>query len=214
MHISSIWPAPQEQARGSVDLRRNNLRPSVQFALDAITDAPAFVRNARMDILAANRLGRALHSEMYVDPVRPANYARFIFLDEERARRFFPDWELAANNMVAILRTEAGRDPFDRGLSDLVGELSTRSDEFRTRWAAHNVRRHYSGFKHFHHPVVGELRLLFEAMELSADTGLSLFIYPAEPGSPSADALRLLASWAATQELAEQPQTAPASGGV
>lgn len=190
------------------------VRPSVQFALDAITDAPAFVRNARMDILAANKLGLALHSEMYVNPVRPANYARFIFLDEERARRFFPDWELAANNMVAILRTEAGRDPFDRGLSDLVGELSTRSDEFRTRWAAHNVRRHYSGFKHFHHPVVGELRLLFEAMELSADTGLSLFIYPAEPGSPSADALRLLASWAATQEVAEQPQAAPTAGGA
>lgn len=186
---------------------QQRVRPSVQFALDSITDAPAFVRNGRMDILAANRLGYALHSEMYVSPGRPANYARFIFLEEERSRRFFPDWELAANNMVAILRAEAGRDPFDRGLSDLVGELSTRSDEFRIRWAAHNVRRHTTGFKHFHHPVVGELHLMFEAMDLSADTGLSLFIYPPEPGSPSADALRLLASWAATQAVAAESQT-------
>jgi transcriptional regulator with XRE-family HTH domain len=181
------------------------VRPSVQFLLDSITNAPAFVRNGRLDILATNQLGYALHSEFYISPVRPANHARFVFLAEERARRFFPDWELSANNTVAILRSEAGRDPYDRGLSDLVGELSTRSAKFRTLWAAHNVRHHYTGMKHFHHPVVGDLHLMFEAMELSADTGLSLMVYPPEPGSPSEDALRLLASWAATHDQARLP---------
>lgn len=170
--------------------------------LDSITNAPAFVRNRRLDVLATNQLGYALHSEFYVSPVRPACHVRFVFLEEERARRFFPDWELSANITVAILRSEAGRDPYDRGPSDLVGELSTRSEKFRTQWAAHNVRHHYTGMKHFHHPVVGELHLMFEAMELSADTGLSLMVYPPEPGSPSEDALRLLASWAATQDQA------------
>ena len=103
---------------------------------------------------------------------------------------------------MAILRTEAGRDPYDRGLTDLVGELSTRSEEFRTRWAAHNVRLHYTGRKHFRHPVVGDLHLMYEALDLSADAGLSLLVYTAEPGSATGDALRLLASWAATQQAA------------
>jgi transcriptional regulator with XRE-family HTH domain len=126
---------------------RQRVRPSVQRILDAMTDAPADVRNGRRDILAANRLGYALYSELYIEPARPANVARFVFLSP-RARAFFPDWERAANDLVANLRTEAGRDPYDRGLSDLVGELSTRSQEFRTRWAAHNVRYHHTGRKH------------------------------------------------------------------
>jgi hypothetical protein len=134
---------------------------------------------------------------MYAGPGRPANHARFIFLDG-RSHSFYPDWERAANDTVAILRTEAGRDPYDRGLTDLVGELSTRSEEFRTLWAAHNVRQHYTGLKHLRHPVVGDLHLMYEAMDVSADAGLSLLVYNAEPGSASEDALRLLASWAAT----------------
>ncbi|MET3950721.1 helix-turn-helix transcriptional regulator [Arthrobacter sp. UYEF36] len=187
------------------------VRASVQLMLDAISNAPAFVRNGRLDILAANQLGYALYSEMYASPVRPANHARFIFLDS-RAYAFYPDWDRAANDTVAILRTEAGRDPYDRGLTDLVGELSTRSEEFRTRWAAHNVRLHHSGIKHLRHPVVGDLHLLYESLDLSADAGLSLLVYTAEPGSPTGDALRLLASWAATQQSKTQtePQPAPA----
>ena len=177
------------------------VRPGVQLMLDAVTNAPAFVRNGRLDILAANQLCYALYSEMYVSPVRPANHARFIFLDR-RSYDFFPDWERAANDTVAILRTEAGRDPYDRSLTDLVGELSTRSEEFRTRWAAHNVRQHYSGIKHLRHPVVGDLHLMYESLELSADAGLSMLVYTAEPGSTTEDALRLLASWAATQDAA------------
>ncbi|WP_020576292.1 helix-turn-helix transcriptional regulator [Actinopolymorpha alba] len=178
------------------------VRPSIQRILDAMTDAPAFVRNGRLDILSANLLGYALHSLVFDNPVRPANLARFAFLDP-RATDFYPDWDLAANTTVALLRTEAGRDPFNRGLSDLIGELSTRSETFRTRWAAHNVRLHRTGVKYFHHPVVGDLSLTFEAMELPADTGLTLTAYTAEPGSASQDGLNLLASWAATLDQTE-----------
>jgi MmyB-like transcription regulator ligand binding domain len=123
--------------------------------------------------------------------------ARFVFLSS-RAREFFVDWEGAANDIVANLRTEAGRNPYDRGLQDLVGELSTRSEAFRTRWAAHNVRQHQTGRKQLHHPVVGDLELTYEVLALPADPGLSLVVYGAEPGSASQDGLKLLASWAAT----------------
>jgi hypothetical protein len=143
---------------------------------------------------------------MYLDLVRPVNVARFVFLSP-RAHTFFLNWESAANDTVAILRSEAGRNPYDRGLMDLVGELSTRSEEFRTRWASHNVRFHRTGFKDVHHPVVGDLHLMFEAMDLPADPGLSLVVYSAEPGSASEDGLKLLASWAATLEEPEQVGT-------
>jgi hypothetical protein len=139
---------------------------------------------------------------MYIDPVRPVNHARFVFLSP-RAPDFYVDWERAATDTVAILRTAAGRDPHDRDLSDLVGELSTRSEEFRTRWAAHNVRIHRTGTKTFHHPVVGDLSLTYEMMDLSADSGLALLAYTAESGSKSAEALDLLASWTATIDVAD-----------
>jgi transcriptional regulator with XRE-family HTH domain len=184
---------------------QQRVRPSVQRILDAISDAPAYVRNGRRDVLAANRLGYALYSEMYVDPARPVNVARFVFLNP-RARTFFLDWESAANDTVAILRIEAGRTPYDRGLSDLVGELALRSEEFRTRWAAHNVRFHRTGLKDIHHPVVGDLHLMFEAMDLTADAGLSLVVYVAEPASTSQDGLNLLASWAATLDQTQMAE--------
>jgi transcriptional regulator with XRE-family HTH domain len=187
---------------------QQRVRPGVQRILDAL-DAPADLRNGRRDILAANRLGYALYSEMFIDPVRPANIARFVFLSP-RAREFFPDWEGAANDLVANLRTEAGRNPYDRGLQDLVGELSTRSQEFRTRWAAHNVRQHQTGRKQLHHPVVGDLELTYEVLALPADPGLSLVVYGAEPGSASQDGLKLLASWAATLDQLDQSATAQA----
>jgi len=179
------------------------IRPSVQRILDAMTGAPAFAQNGRLDVLAANALGRALYSEMFADPARPANLARFVF-SNPRSPDFFADWDRAANDTVAILRSEAGRDPNDRGLSDLVGELSTRSEEFRTRWAAHNVRIHRAGVKHVRHPVVGDLELTYEMMELSADPGLSILTYSAEPGTSSEDALRLLGSWAVTLDQEER----------
>jgi hypothetical protein len=137
--------------------------------------------------------------------VRPANVARFLFLNP-CAQDFFPDSQGTANDLVADLRTEAGRNPHDRGLQDLVGELSTRSQEFRTRWAAHNVRQHQTGRKRLHHPVVGDLELTYEVLALPADPELSLVVYGAEPGSASQDGLKLLASWAATLDQAETVQ--------
>jgi transcriptional regulator with XRE-family HTH domain len=204
-HLFDLARAAGPTARTRRRPKKQRVRPSVQHTLDAITGAPAVVVNGRLDILAANQLGRALYSEMYRDPVRPANHARFIFLNP-RAHDFYRDWERAANDTVAILRSEAGRDPYDRGLSDLVGELSTQSETFRTRWAAHNVRIHQTGVKHFHHPVVGDLSLAYEMMELRAETGLTILTYTAEPGSKSAEALDLLASWAATPDEVETIQ--------
>ncbi len=208
-HLFDLARAASTTARPRRRAAQQRVRPGVQRILDAMNDAPADVRNGRRDILAANRLGYALYSDMYTDPARPANVARFVFLSP-RARAFFPDWEGAANDIVANLRTEAGRNPYDRGLSDLVGELSTRSQEFRTRWAAHNVRHHHTGRKHLHHPVVGDLQLTYEVMDLPADPGLSLVVYGAEPGSASQDGLNLLASWAATLDQLDQAQTAQA----
>ena len=178
------------------------VRPSVQRVIDAITTAPAWVRNDRGDVLASNELGRALYHEMMAEPVTPPNSARFTFLNP-KARDFFRDWERSADDIVAVLRSTAGRNPYDKDLSDLIGELSTRSEEFRQRWAEHDVRLHHTGTKRFHHPVVGELVLTFEAMPLPADPGLTLTAYTAEPGTPSHDGLRLLASWAATSAEAE-----------
>ncbi len=179
------------------------LPATVQYMLDAITDAPAIVGNNRMDIVAANTLGYALYSDMFRGTARPANHSRFIFLDP-RAYDFYPDWDRAANVNVAILRRDAGRFPHDPGIAALVGELSVRSDEFRTRWAAHNVRRHYSGAKSFQHPTVGHLELPFQGMELEDFPGHTLTVYPAVPGTPTADALKLLASWAVSERITER----------
>lgn len=176
---------------------RTQVRPSVARIVESMVTTPAFVRNGRLDLLAINALGRALYAPVFDQPTRPANLARFNFLDP-RARDFYPNWDDAAHTSVALLRTEAGRDPHNRDLTALVGELATLSEEFRTRWAAHDVRLHRRGTKTFQHPVVGRLELDFDAMDLPADPGLTLTAYSAEPGSPSADGLRLLASWAAT----------------
>jgi transcriptional regulator with XRE-family HTH domain len=188
----SVTPRRRRRARQQV-------RPAVQQMLDAITSVPAFVRNGRLDILGANQLGRALYSQHFDSHAQPPNTARFVFLDE-RSGSFYTDWSTVAADVVAVLRAEAGRDPYDRELSDLVGELSTRSELFRTLWAAHNVRTHDSGVKNMRHPLVGELNLSFEAMELVADPGLTMWVYCAEPGSRSEEALNLLASWGATPD--------------
>jgi hypothetical protein len=183
---------------------RKGVRPSFPHVLDGITGAAAFVHNARLDNLAANKLGYALYSEMFSRAAGPGpvNSARYVFLDTN-ARDFYVDWERAASDVVAVLRSAAGRDPHDRGLSDLVGELSTQSAEFRTRWAAHNVRFHDTGTKDLHHPVVGEITLTYNRMELSADPGQMLMIWTAEPRSKSSEALSILGSWAATPQESE-----------
>jgi transcriptional regulator with XRE-family HTH domain len=180
---------------------QQRVRPAVQRILDSL-DTPALARNERLDHVAANDLGRALYAPMFESREQPPNSARWTFLDPAAAD-FYPDWERVAKDLVAHLRSQAGRNPYDRGLSDLVGELSTRSDEFRTWWAAHNVRFHQTGVKRIHHPVVGDLDLTYETMELSADAGLVIAVFDAEPGSRSKEALSLLASWAATPDPAE-----------
>ena len=189
---------------------KQRVRPEVQWTLDAITGAAAFVGNDRLDILAANQLGHALFSELYAAPERPVNNARFVFLDP-RAEVFYADWDRIATETVAILRSAAGRDPYNRDLSDLVGELATQSEAFRTCWATHNVRFHNTGVKHFHHPVVGDLTLTFNRLDLAADHGLTIFTYAAEPGSRSEEALKLLGSWAATVDTAELARAADPS---
>jgi len=188
------------------------VRPTVQRILDAMTLTPAFVVDGRLDILAANELGRALYAPIFDDPVQPPNHARFLFLDR-RSGDFWRDWSPAADDAVALLRASAGRDPYDRPLSDLVGLLSTRSDDFRVRWASHDVKAHLTGSKRIHHPLVGDLELPFESAPLPSDPGQSLVMYSAEPDSASYAALQLLASWAAEPrdnpaEAAHDEQTA------
>jgi transcriptional regulator with XRE-family HTH domain len=181
---------------------KRSVRPSVQHLLDAISGAPALVHNTRLDNLAANQLGYALYCDLFIKAAGPGpvNSARYVFMDPG-ARDFYIDWNRAAGDVVAILRSAAGRDPYDREISHLVGELSTQSDEFRTRWAAHNVRFHNTGIKDFHHPVVGDITLTYNRVELPADPGLTVMTYVAEPGSKSAEALQLLGSWASTSAL-------------
>jgi hypothetical protein len=186
-------PAPVRRWR----TKTTGVTDVLQQILDAITDAPAWVRNARHDMLAASRLARALYAPVLADPRRPANNARFVYLDPA-ARDFYTNWERTADDIAALLRSEAGRNPHDKQLVELIGELSTRSEDFRTRWAAHNVRFHRTGHKRLQHPVVGALDLNFEAMEFPAHPGLTLLVYPAPADTPTADSLTLLASWAAT----------------
>lgn len=176
------------------------VRPGIARIVDAMVDVAAFVQNGRGDIVYANALAAAIYSDLDRDPVQPPNTARYLFLDP-RAKSFYADWEKVANETVAVLRGAAGRNPYDRALSDLVGMLSTRSDEFRVRWASHDVRFHRSGTKRLRHPLVGDLTLGYELLDLPADAGLTLVTYSAEPGTPSAAALQELAAWSATREM-------------
>jgi transcriptional regulator with XRE-family HTH domain len=186
------------------------VRPAIRQVLDAITDAPAWVRNGRHDILAMNDLARALYAPVLADPRRPANTTRFVYLHPDEARELFVDYDQIARDAAAMLRLEAGRNPHDKALIELVGELSTRSELFRQRWASQDVRYHRSGRKRLRHPVVGQLDLDFEAMELPSEPGLQLNIYTAADGTPTSDALRLLASWIAThQSMPTEQQILP-----
>lgn len=188
------------------------LRPAVQQVLDAI-ETPAWVRNGRFDIVAMNRMGRALYAPLLDDPRRPVNTARFAYLNP-KAHEFFRDYDQIVNDSAAMLRMEAGRTPHDPDLIQLIGELSTQSELFRERWASRDVKHHRSGRKRLHHPVVGDLELDYETMELPSEPGFRLNVYTAPADSPTADALQLLASWAATQEqqdAAEANAAAPRS---
>ncbi|QYB07207.1 helix-turn-helix transcriptional regulator [Rhodococcus sp. USK10] len=191
-------PRRRKPARARVEMPE-----PVQALVDAMITAPAVVQNGHLDIVGANALGRALYADVYDRVDGAPNVARFIFLDR-RADETFPDWNNAADDAVAMLRVEAARSPYSTAVTGLVGELATRSDEFRTRWAAHDIKAHRRGTKRFHHPVVGDLTLRFEALEVASATGLTLYGFTAEPGSSAEEALRLLSSWIATDSAAHQ----------
>lgn len=177
---------------------RPSLRPPVQRILDSMTTTAAVVFTGALDVIGTKALGRALYEPMYGDDGRPVNIARFAFL-EPAARTFWRDWSRVADQNVDLMRAEAGRQPYDPQLTALIGELSTRSEEFRLRWARHDVRSHGTGVKRMHHPVVGDLELAYECTTPAADSGQTMIMYTPEPGSPSEDALRLLASWSASR---------------
>ncbi|MEU6786136.1 helix-turn-helix transcriptional regulator [Nonomuraea angiospora] len=187
----AIRPGTKRRTRTAVAPVRASLLRIVS-ALDS--EGPAFIANARMDILAANRIATVLFSGWHAPAGRTPNHARFLFLSPQ-ARECFPDWEQTAQGVVNILRAHAGRDPFDRGLSDLIGELSVRSDVFRQMWARHDVGSHYAGVKRQHHPAVGVLTLDVDVIPLPGDAGHTLLTFTAAPDTPDRDALRLLAAW-------------------
>ena len=204
-HLYDLVRAANAGTRPRRGRPTRSLSPGMRQTIDAMSTVPVFIQNGRLDAVATNRLGRALFSVMFEDPRAPVNAARFVFLDP-RARDFYQDWEANTRQIVAILRAEAGRSPYDRHLSDLVGELSTRSDLFRRLWGSHDVREHRTGIKSIHHPIVGDLDLTFQGMDLS-DRGLQMLVFSAEPGSASQDGLQLLANWADTNSANLLPVT-------
>ncbi len=208
-HLYDLTRGMTAAARSRRRPARPGVRPGVQQLLDAMADVPAFVQNGRLDVPAANPLARALYADLFDDAEpgsagRTPNHARYAFLDA-RATDFYPDWNRVAADIVSQLRAEVGRSPDDRELTELIGELTTRSQHFSTLWATHNVGWHTTGTKRFHHPVVGDLTLAYEGMALTADRGQTLITFTAEPGSPSQQALAFLASWATspTQRAAQ-----------
>ncbi|MDJ0362478.1 helix-turn-helix transcriptional regulator [Rhodococcus sp. H29-C3] len=178
------------------------VRPAVHQVLDSITGSPALIRNGRHDVVAMNHLARVLFAPALADPRRPVNLTRFVFL-HPHSSDVFVDWQSAARETATMLRRELGRNPHDEALSDLIGELSTQSEFFRQCWASHDVRVHRSGRKRLRHAAVGRLDLDYESMELASDPGLTLTVYTAPAGDPSADAVAMLAIWAETQDVTD-----------
>lgn len=179
------------------------MSPRVAQLLDTMSDVPTIAVSRLGDPVASNALGRAVFPHLFPDDAKPLNFARYMFLDP-RAQTFYTDWETTAREGVSGLRLLAGQDPSDRALMALVGELATRSDDFRTWWGGHTVRVHASGTKSIHHPVVGEMALGYETVVLPSAPGLSVVAYLPEPGSSSADALEMLRSWIAQPSASVQ----------
>jgi hypothetical protein len=218
-HLFDLASAAQSSGRagghGSDGPRRSSARTSVRPGLQRLLDSintPAYVANGRMDLLATNRLGRALFADGVGKDPSGFNLARYLFLDP-RSRDFYVEWDTVARDTVASIRTYAGRYPYDRGLTELVGELSTRSEDFAAWWATHIVKFHRTATKTLHHSVVGGLELTGEALELPGDPGLRMIVYTVEPGSPSEQALVFLSSWSNRGSVAESfEQATPVPG--
>jgi transcriptional regulator with XRE-family HTH domain len=193
-HLARAVASPPTRIRRA---KTPEVRAPVRRVLEAMTGVPALVRDHRFDILAANPLAMALYSPMFAaGEALPVNSMRFTFL-APHAQAFYPGWAQVARSAVAALRIAAARNPHDQHLVNLIGELSMRSDPFRTWWAAQDVYVHQHGTKRFHHPAIGDLDLDYEAFDLPGEQTLTLLTYSAEPGTPSGDGLQLLATWAA-----------------
>jgi transcriptional regulator with XRE-family HTH domain len=194
-HLSDLLARPTPVRRTAVAPQR--VRPGLHLLLQTLDQVPAFVIGRRTDVLAANRLARAVITDFEALPVPQRNLARYYLLNPE-ARERVGDWEQIAAETVALLRLDAGRFPNDRRLTDLIGELTVRSPEFSTWWNSHQVLRRTHGTKRYNHPDVGELHFSYEALHLPDDPDQLLCVYNVEPGSPTADSLRLLSSWSLT----------------
>jgi transcriptional regulator with XRE-family HTH domain len=196
-HLFNLARAASDGARTPRVTPRSRLPQRTAQLLDAIPDVPAVALGRLADVVGANALGRALFPHLFPENDAPLNHTRYLFLDD-RSREFYVDWERDARHVVSVLRLLAGRDPADRALTALVGELATHSPEFRTWWAGHTVKVHTAGTKAIRHPVVGELTLAYETLTLDSTPDIHIVTYLADPGTPSADALDLLRSWLAT----------------
>ena len=183
------------------------VRPAVHRVLDSLVDHPALVLGRRTDVLASNALATALLTDWQLLPARRRNYARWVLLDPA-AREAFEDWEVVAAEVTGTLRLDAGRHPDDPLLTGLVEEIATGSPEFRVWWQDHRVHERTHGSKRMRHPAVGALTLHYEALALPGDPDQTLFVYTTDPGSPSHDGLRLLASWASGLSGSREPRPA------
>lgn len=198
-HLTHLAKPTASKKKKSGGGRQAAVRPQLHHLIDSMEAVPAYILGRRLDLVAWNRMAAALIGDFVDLPAEERNLARHIFLDPT-ARELYVDWQDKAAEVVGVLRLCAGCYPDDPLLTALVGELSVKSDEFRTLWAAHTVRQKGHGTKRLHHPLVGELTLSYETLKLPEEHDLSLVTYYAEPGSPSADSLRLLASWAAAPD--------------
>ncbi|MFJ9158537.1 helix-turn-helix transcriptional regulator [Streptomyces griseoviridis] len=193
-HLTHL--AKPKQHRKKQTARVQQARGALRLLLDSMESVPAYLTGRRGDILAWNRMAAAVFGDWAELPAAERNWARLVFLNEEY-RELFVEWDQKASDIVSVLRMDAGCHPDDPRLSALVGELSVKSPEFRKLWATHDVKEKTYGVKHLRHPLVGELALNYESFHLAEGNDQTLVTYHAEPGSASAEALRLLASWGA-----------------
>lgn len=199
-YLFDLARAARVPVRAAVHRPVTGVPEPVRWFLESVTLSAVFLRNGRLDVVESNPLARALHAPLFESPTArsaPPNFARFHFLDDS-SRDFFLDWEGGARATVALLRAEAGREPGDRALRELIGELSTSSPDFTRLWAAHDVRTLHEGVKLLQHPVVGRLELTYQSAELAARTGPARYlnIYTAEPATVHEESLKVLSSWA------------------
>ncbi|WP_322748556.1 MULTISPECIES: helix-turn-helix transcriptional regulator [unclassified Frankia] len=184
-------PRPQPQPQ---------VQPHLRAVMDELTVTPGMILGRYLDILAWNPMAAALFSVDYTKiPDRRRNYIRQLFTDPTM-RTLYADWENSARGAVAVLRRRAAARPDDPSLTALVGELSVQNEQFRQWWADGEVAPLTGGIKVFNHPIVGELTLDWDALSCGPDTGQQLIIWIAESGSRTEEGLRLLSSWAATQD--------------